>query len=73
MPPAYDVYVGWNLIGFKSTTARTVSDYLAGIDGKWTMIYGYANGSYFVAQSGDQMQPGLGYWIAVTATGTIYP
>jgi hypothetical protein len=61
------------LIGFKSTADRTAGDYLAGIAGKWTKIYGYANSSFVVVQSGDNMKTGYGYWIAVTSAGTIYP
>jgi uncharacterized repeat protein (TIGR01451 family) len=72
-PPEYSVCPGWNLIGFKSTADRTAGDYLAGIAGKWTKIYGYANSSFVVVQSGDNMKTGYGYWIAVTSAGTIYP
>jgi uncharacterized repeat protein (TIGR01451 family) len=73
VPPSYDVVVGWNLIGFKSTAQRTAGEYLAGIAGKYVIIYGYENGAYYIVQSTDLMDPGLGYWIAVTADGTIYP
>jgi len=72
-PPTYDVVAGWNLIGFKSTSPRTAGDYLAAIDGKYTIMYGYASGVFFVVQRDDLLQPGLGYWIAVTEPGTIYP
>ena len=72
-PPTYDVVPGWNLIGFKSTYPRTAGDYLEGIAGKWVRIYGYANGMYTAVQSDDLMMSGQGYWIAVTAAGTIYP
>jgi hypothetical protein len=73
VPPSYDVVVGWNLIGFKSTAQRTAGEYLAGIEGKYTIIYGYDDGAYFIVQSTDLMDPTLGYWIAVTVDGTIYP
>jgi hypothetical protein len=73
VPPSYDVVVGWNLIGFKSTSQRTAGEYLAGIAGKYVIIYGYEDGAYYIVQSTDLMDPGLGYWIAVTADGTIYP
>ncbi len=72
-PPAYSVVPGWNFIGFKSTVVRTVGDYLAGIAGRYTRVYSYANGQYFALQSTDLMTPGLGYWVAVTSSGTIYP
>ena len=72
-PPTYEVVVGWNLIGFKSTTTRTADSYLAAIALQYTMIYGFADGVYFVVQSTDELNPGKGYWIAVTEAGTIYP
>ena len=72
-PPTYDVVVGWNLIGFKSTTTRIADSYLAAIDGQYTMIYGFADGVYFVVQETDELNPGKGYWIAITEAGTIYP
>jgi uncharacterized repeat protein (TIGR01451 family) len=75
-PPTYQVCEGWNLIGFKSTVPRTPGDYLAAIDDDYTIIYGFADGRYFVAGSSghEYLEPGLGYWIAVIAEeGTIYP
>jgi uncharacterized repeat protein (TIGR01451 family) len=72
-PPAYSVAVGWNLIGFKSTSSMTAGDYLNAIAGNWTRIYGFADGKYSVVQSGDLMQSGFGYWLAANAEGTIYP
>jgi len=75
VPPSYNVVEGWNLIGFKSTTPKLASNYLAAIDGKYTVIYGYdaATDIYFTVQSGDSLQPGHGYWIAITEAGTIFP
>jgi len=72
-PPTYDVVEGWNLIGLKSTSATTASTYLAALGTNYTMIYGFANGVYSTVQSTDSLEPGYGYWIAVTAVGTIYP
>jgi uncharacterized repeat protein (TIGR01451 family) len=72
-PPAYSVAAGWNLIGFKSTTAMTAGDYLAAIAGQWTRIWGYTNGQYGAVTSSGMLQPGGGYWIAVTSAGTIFP
>ena len=72
-PPTYDVAVGWNLIGFKSTAAMTAGDYLNAIVGDWVRIYGFDSGMFQVVQSGSLMQPGYGYWLAATAEGTIYP
>jgi len=73
-PRTYDVVVGWNFIGFKSITAKEVSNYLAAIKNSYTLIYAFdaANQAYVTVQSGN-LEPGKGYWIAVTAVGTIYP
>jgi len=70
VPPTYPVYEGWNLIGFKSCTPRTASDYLAAIVGKWTVMYD-GQGQHVLL--GDYMEPGCGYWLAANASGTIYP
>jgi rhodanese-related sulfurtransferase len=74
-PPSYDVSEGWNLVGFKSTTPREPADYLESIDGKYNIIYGYADGSFFVVgtEGHELMQPGQGYWIDMTEPGTIIP
>ncbi len=78
-PPSYDVYNGWNLIGFKSTAPKAAAEYLAGIAGKYVMIYGFDGTSYFVVGSPghESFEPGFGYWLAVVLelgeTGTIYP
>jgi uncharacterized repeat protein (TIGR01451 family) len=75
VPPYYDLVVGYNLIGFKSTTPKLPQDYLAAIEGDYTVIYGFANGVYFIVGSpgNEYLQPGLGYWVAMTVVGTIYP
>jgi uncharacterized repeat protein (TIGR01451 family) len=73
VPSSYDLDIGWNLLGFKSVMPRTAGEYLAGIAGKYTIIYGFENGAYFIVQSADLMEPGLGYWIALVDTGTVYP
>jgi hypothetical protein len=76
LPPAYDVVVGWNMVGFKSTAENvTVENYLAGT--KYTRIYYFDSGTWFVipgtAYDTTMMVPGLGYWVAFTEPGTIYP
>lgn len=73
VPPSYEVYPGWNMIGFKSVTAKTASDYLAAVAGKYTVIYRYTNGVYSAVQASDSMRPGEGFWIAITLQGTIFP
>ena len=70
-PPTYSVAAGWNMIGFKSTCARTASAYLGGVP--WVRIWGLCQRSWVAVQSGDMLQPGIGYWIAATSAGTIFP
>jgi hypothetical protein len=74
LPPSYAVSSGWNLISFHSLILQTAGAYLDGIAGKWTKIWGY-DGGFFNVASGDLMEPGLGYWLAVRdgESGTIYP
>jgi len=76
LPPAYDVIVGWNMVGFKSTANNiTVEDYLAGTE--YIRIYGFKDGAWFTipgtSYNTTMMVPGLGYWVAFTEKGTIYP
>jgi len=72
LPPAYDVVVGWNMVGFKSTTNVTAGVYLAGTDP--VRIYGYEDGWFLISDPAtDEMKPGLGYWVAFLEPGTIYP
>ena len=75
LPPTYDVVVGWNMIGLKATNNVTAPDYLEGT--KCVRIYGYKNGTWFLIPGPDyddpEMEPGLGYWVAFTEPGTIYP
>jgi hypothetical protein len=75
LPPAYDVVSDWNMVGFKSTNNVTAKDYLNGTE--YVRIYGYKNGAWFLIPGPNydtpQMEPGLGYWVAFTEPGTIYP
>ncbi|MGQ9545696.1 MAG: hypothetical protein ACUVTR_00800 [Dehalococcoidia bacterium] len=74
LPPAYDVVVGWNMVGFKSTTNMTAAHYLSG--NEYVRIYGFKNGAWFTIPdpyTSPEMEPGLGYWVAFTKAGTIYP
>lgn len=72
-PPTYHVVEGWNLIGFKSCAPATASEYLAGLGGNFTVIYGYDDSGYFSVPASGQLEPGHGYWIAATGAGPIYP
>jgi hypothetical protein len=75
-PPAYPVVVGWNMVGFKNTADNvTAAAYLAGTE--YVRIYGFNAGAWFTipgpSYNTTMMVPGLGYWVAFTKPGTIYP
>jgi len=71
LPRDYDVVAGWNMVGFKSMDDMNVDDYLKDTD--YVRIYGFENGAWFTLMSSQNMTPGLGYWVAFTVKGTIYP
>jgi len=75
LPPTYDVVAGWNMVGVKATNNVTAADYLYGTD--YVRIYGFKDGAWFTIPGPNydtpEMEPGLGYWVAFTEPGTIYP
>ena len=75
MQPSYDLNIGWNLIGFKSLLTETPSSYLDDLGTDIQAIYGYdaVAGVYFIPGDDPKLAPGMGYWVAVSAEGTIYP
>jgi len=79
-PPEYGVIVGWNMIGFTSTTAMAPAVYLASAAGDYTLLYGWdAVGETWLWWNGapastlTTMEPGDGYWILMDNPGTITP
>jgi hypothetical protein len=74
LPPAYDMVVGWNMVGFKSTNSTPAKDYLYGTE--IARIYWFKNGIWYSIPGppyDDNMVPGRGYWVAFLEPGTIYP
>ena len=72
VPPTYSVREGWNMVGFKSrSTNTTVEDYLQGT--KWVRVLEFENGNWRSLQKSAIMTPGLGYWVAFSEPGIIYP
>jgi hypothetical protein len=73
---------GWNLIGYPSGAVKPVTEVLAGIEGKYDLVYGYD-----AADTGDpwkrydpnapfgndleDLEPGYGYWIHMTQNATL--
>jgi len=76
-PPAYDVYEGWNLMGFKSLGAMANDTYLINIVGDYTIIWGYDELDWFLVfptpPGVGELQTGLGYWLWMTTDGVIIP
>jgi hypothetical protein len=70
-PRVYHVVPGWNLIGYKRLAESNVSDYLSGVD--YIRVYKFVNGQYILVRPDENMEPGLGYWVAVKTEGWIYP
>ena len=79
LPPMYGVYSGWNMIGMKSITTRDHDDYLANVDGKYTVIWGFDTDTeiydlVFPSPPGSGvLTPGAGYWVWLTEDGMIIP
>ena len=72
-PPTYPVVKGWNMVGFRSMANMVAGDYLK--ETKYVRIYGFDLGQngWFPLTSSQNMTPGLGYWVAFSEAGTIYP
>lgn len=75
LPPSYDVVSGWNLIGYTSITSPgDIETYLGevALGTNLQAIYGFdaSSGLYDIPAT---LEPGCGYWIALTLGGTIYP
>jgi len=77
VPPSYNLVEGWNLIGFKALAIDTAMTTYFGKAVMDTMEAGYgydaSAGLYTIIKSTDKLVPGDGYWLAVSADGTIYP
>jgi len=75
-PPSYIVHAGWNLIGFLSMDDVEAEVYLgeAG-EGNMRAMYGFdeSTGYYEPITLSDELDPGNGYWLAVSVDATIYP
>lgn len=65
---SYSLPVGWNMLGFTSSEAKSPAVYLANIAGKYDILYGYENGSWTMPAL---LNPGGGYWIHMTQPGTV--
>lgn len=68
---------GWNMIGFKSSTAKAVSSYFTSLGTCGTAylspINGYTSGAWSSVNCSDNMTSGRGYWVYINSTGIINP
>jgi len=76
------LYTGWNLIAYPVTEAKSISDALSSIAGKYTAVYTYdgtqqdpwlkyATGTPAWVSTLSQMTPGRGYWVKVNQNCTV--
>ena len=77
-PTDIELWSGWNLIGYNSLNPQTITDALSSIDGNYSIIWAYnASDSTDHWKKYDpntpfgndleNMEPGKGYWIMMTA------
>jgi len=75
--PGYAVSIGWNMIGFTSTTDMAVETYLASEDGNYSLLYCWMDGGWLIwttaASTFTNMDTGYGYWLSMNTTGTVTP
>lgn len=77
--PEYVVSTGWNMIGYTPmgpANVKTVTDYLSpDLGNTISAMYGFdpLTKLYEVMAGADNLDYGEGYWLAVTASGKIFP
>jgi hypothetical protein len=74
-PTSIGLLSGWNLVGYNRTTSAVTSAALAGIDGYYTIVWGYPNQGwkFYNPNAGStltQFTSGGGYWIKTIGTPT---
>ena len=73
--PSYSQSTGWNLIGYTARynmTNEPAAAYLGSLAGSAEANYAYnADGDYYYQT--DSYDAGLGYWLALSKAGTVYP
>ena len=67
------LHEGWNLIGYPSNTADTVSNVMSGFTGTYDIIqmYNRSSGDIITLADSDIMQYGYAYWVHATSEGTL--
>ena len=72
----YTLQTNWNMLGFTSVEEQDYETYLASIGGTYSVLYGWdaTTGSWYcptINQNGGKLEPGHGYWIYMSAPGTV--
>ncbi|MBT9148440.1 MAG: hypothetical protein DDT32_02214 [Syntrophomonadaceae bacterium] len=74
LPPEYPLFKGWNHIGFKSITQMMAREYLDPAAMKiFLRMWGFEAGAWFPVKADTYLKPGMGYWLAVSEDGRIFP
>ena len=77
--PGYPVLIGWNMVGFTSTTDMALVTYLASVAGNYSVVYRWnadtGTWSWWMPSTSnfDTMNPGYGYWLYMNDDGIINP
>ena len=68
--PSMNLFTGWNLVGYNSSTAIAIADALSSITGNVVSVWAYMNDAWLVYDPANPdfsdlsgMMPGYGYWI----------
>lgn len=81
-PPTKQLYAGWNAIGFSDTSAAAAKDALQSVVSQWTSAIGFnaasqsyetsiINGGSGSHSDSNPMYPTKGYWLFMSADGTL--
>ncbi len=82
VPPAKNVYQGWNLVGFSGMNEASAHDAFISLNGRWSQALGFdaASQGYeiqIISGGGGAfadsrtLYPTKGYWLYVTSPGTL--
>jgi hypothetical protein len=72
----YALQTDWNMLGFTSVEEQDYETYLASIGGSYSILYGWdaSTNSWYcptLNQNGGLLEPGHGYWVYMSAPGTV--
>ena len=72
----YTLQTNWNMLGFTSVEEQDYDTYLTSIGEAYSVLYGWdaTTGSWYsptLGQNGGKLKPGHGYWVHMSAPGTV--